>query len=309
MFRRLFALGSALFLSLSACAPGSELESIEEADLTESELTLSMETVNVTKSNADPGLTIITKKAEYVAFFGTQPPASLNFNKSWLLHYSMGVQNTGGYAASFVSVDREGTGANANLVIRTHDQSPGPNCFVTQALTNPQAAVKIPKQKKAIQITHANDAGQTDCGTVQNWCATALCGPGQVCDEFVDACVDEPFCPKVKCANGYECSEDLDQCIGRLCDPEAATGEPESCPANFVCDNQIQCITQPCPAEYRCEPAPPADVTCAEIGWNGVCQGNILKYCSSNEADDMTTQDCAPGSCVVNQQGFADCYE
>ncbi len=304
MFRRLFALGSALVLSLSACAPGTELDSVEQTDLTESELSLSMQIVDVKKSPAPPGLTIIRKKSEFVEFFGTQPPAGLNFNKSWLLHYSMGVQNTGGYEATFVGVEREGSGANAHLLIRSNDQNPGPNCFVTQALTNPQVAVKIPKQSKNIPITHANTATFTDCGTVQNWCATALCETGQVCDEFTDACVEEPFCPKVKCANGYSCSEELDQCIGRLCDPEDA----DSCPANFECLNQIQCITQPCPGEFRCEPAPP-EVTCADIGWNGTCVGNILKYCSSNEADDMTTQDCSPGSCVVNQQGFADCYQ
>ncbi|MBL8741398.1 MAG: hypothetical protein JNK04_09895, partial [Myxococcales bacterium] len=101
------------------------------------------------------------------------------------------------------------------------------------------------------------------------------------------------------CANGYECSEELDQCIGRICDPNLAN----DCPQNFVCENQIACITTPCPTEFRCEPAP--EVTCDQIGWEGICQGATLKYCNG---DDMVTQSCSPGQCEwVEQYGYYDC--
>lgn len=293
----LVALGS--LLGVAACAPGSvDNESESSADDSDA-LSLPLEVLPVSKSEAPPGLTILRKKSEYVAFFGQQPPAGLSFNQSWVLHYSLGIQSTGGFAASIPSVDRIGSGANAQLEIHSQDRAPGPNCMVTQALTNPQVTVKIPKQAKAIPITHANTYVQTDCGTVQGWCATALCGPGQVCDEFSDACVEEPFCPKVKCANGYTCDEDVDACVGRECDPADAS----SCPSGMVCDNQIACITTPCPTEFRCEPAP--EVTCQQIGWVGTCQGTTLKYC---DGDDMTVVDCAPSQCdFVDADGYYDC--
>lgn len=293
----LFSLGSLLAFG---CAPDSGLDDAsEEAQEGEDALSLNVQVLNVTKSNADPGLTIIKKKADYVAFFGQQPPAGLSFNSSWVLHYSMGVQNTGGYAAGIPAVEREGTGSNKRLVVHTTDTSPGPNCIVTMALTNPQVTVKIPKQSNSLGLDQTNESIVTDCGTVQNWCASALCGPGLVCDEFTDSCVEEPFCPKVKCANGYECSEELDQCIGRICDPNLAN----DCPQNFVCENQIACITTPCPTEFRCEPAP--EVTCDQIGWEGICQGATLKYCNG---DDMVTQSCSPGQCEwVEQYGYYDC--
>jgi hypothetical protein len=300
MFRS-FAIASLLSLSslVVGCAPDSGLEDgSEEAQDDESALSLNVQVINVTKSNADPGLTIIKKKADYVAFFGVEPPPGLSFNSSWVLHYSMGGQNSGGYAAGIPAVEREGVPGDKRLVVHTTDTSPGPNCFVTLALTNPQVTVKIPKQNNSIGIDQTNESFVTDCGTVQNWCAAALCGPGMVCDEFTDACVEEPFCPKVKCANGYECSEDLDQCIGRICDPDNS-----DCPANFACENQIACVTTPCPTEFRCEPAP--EVTCDQIGWEGICQGTTLKYCNG---DEMVTQSCSPGQCEWDEaNAYYDC--
>ena len=306
MFHRfLVTIGSLFALGLGACAPDSGLEDLEQAADSENELSLSFVELDSVKSPAPPGLTILRKKSEYVAHFGTQPPADLNFNKSWVLHYSMGVQETGGYDVAFTSIAREGTGANARLVVHTMEEGPGPNCMVTMALSNPQVTVKIPKQNKTIGLDQTNETSVRDCGTVQNFCATKECGPNQVCDEFQDACVEAPFCPKVKCANGYVCDEDVDACVGRPCEPS----DPNSCPANFVCDNQIACITQPCPSEFRCEPAP-APVTCAEIGWVGVCEGTVLKYCSSNSSNDMTTLDCAPGSCEFSQANqYFDCVQ
>lgn len=299
--RLLALLLSSLSFAAAGCAPGSEIESSEQADDDSDALSLAVETIAVSKNPAPPGLTVLTKKSEYVAFFGAEPPASLNFNKSWVLHYSMGIQNTGGFAASIASVERQGSGASSKITVHPVEASPGPNCIVTMALSNPQVTVKIPKQKKGVPVEMAIDYVTTDCGTVQGWCATATCGSGQVCDEFSDSCVKEPWCPKVKCANGYVCDEDVDACVGRPCD----AADSESCPVGFVCDNQIQCVTTPCPADFRCEPAPA--VSCADIGWVGVCQGPVLKYC---DGDTMTTQTCSPGQCdFVESLGYFDCVE
>lgn len=281
------------------CAPGSSVGEQEDAAEDESELSVSFQKLNVRKSNSPEGLTVITRKADYVAFFGEQPPAGVNFNQSWVIHYSLGVKNTGGFGADILSVDRNGPAAARTLDILVQDTSPGPNCIVTQALTNPQVTIKIPKQKTSIDVNHTFASVTTDCGTEQNWCAAALCGPDSRCDEFTDSCVQDLFCPRVRCANGYECSEELDQCIGRICDPE----DSNSCPSGFSCENQIACITQPCPTEFRCEPA--REVTCEEIGWTGICQGPTLKYC---DGDEMTTVECAPGQCeFVDAEGYYDC--
>ncbi|NUP09267.1 MAG: protease complex subunit PrcB family protein [Polyangiaceae bacterium] len=293
----MFSLGC--LLGSVGCTPDSSVDDIEASSDDAEALSLPLQVLDVTKSNAPSGLTILRKKSEYVAFFGAEPPAGVNFNQSWVVHYSIGVQNTGGYSVSFTSIDRIGSGASARLEVHTLDRTPGPNCAVTMALTNPQVTVKIPKQTKTIPVEQIFGLEVTDCGTVQNWCATALCAPGTTCDEFSDACVDDPFCPKVKCANGYECNEDLDACIGRLCDPD----DSNSCPSGFVCENQIACITTPCPTEFRCEPAP--EVTCDEIGWEGICHGPTLKYC---DGDAMTVIDCAPGQCeFVEADGYYDC--
>lgn len=294
----LVALGS---LVSAGCAPGGSIEGDEDDTSERSDaLSIPFTVLNVSKSEAPSGVTILRKKAEYVAFFGQQPPPGLNFNQSWVIHYSMGVQNTGGYAASIVSVDRVGPSGDKRLAIVVGDTVPGPNCIVTMALTNPQVTVKIPKQTKTIPVDQTFDLTITDCGTVQGWCAAALCAPGTVCDEFADACVEEEdFCPRVKCANGYECSEEQNACIGRSCDPQ----DSNSCPSGFVCDNDIVCITTPCPTDFRCEPAP--EVTCDEIGWVGVCQGPDLKYC---DGDDMVEVSCAPGQCAYDDVNeYYDC--
>lgn len=285
-------------VALVACAPSSDVEVGEGADEDASELALSFVELPVTKSAADPALTVITKKADYIAFFGTQPPASVNFNKHWVLHYSTGVQSTGGYDANILSVERIGSGDGARLVVGTESVAPGPGCMVTMALTNPQMTVRIPKQKKTVSVEQAWNETMTDCSQ-PNWCASALCGPGTVCDEYVDACVEEPFCPKVKCANGYVCDEAVDACVGRPCDPNLA----DDCPSGFVCDNQIVCITFPCPAEYRCEPAP--SDPCQGIDWVGTCEGTTLKYC---DAGSLVTIECAPADCGYSESnGYYDC--
>jgi hypothetical protein len=281
-----------------ACAPATDLGDLEDADERAFELSLAFEELDVRKSAAQAGLTVITKTADYVAFFGEAPPAGVDFKKHWVLHYSMGVQSTGGYDANILEIEREGSGAGSSLVITTQDVSPGPMCLVTQALTNPQVTVKIKKQKKTIEIQQITESTVTDCSQ-PNWCAAALCAPGTTCDELVDACVGGDFCPVAKCANGYVCDEDQDACVGRPCDPNDAL----SCPSGMACENHIVCITWPCPADFRCAPA--SDDPCQGIDWAGTCEGSTLKYC---DAGQLVTIDCSPYDCGWNAgQSYFDC--
>lgn len=229
-------------VALSGCSV--ETASTDESDLTS---TVTFKKLAVTKSNADPGLTILKSKAQYLAFFGKPAPASIDFNKSWVLHYSTGMQSTGGFKAEIVGVKRTGSGANRRLEIATRSTSPGPTCAVTEALTNPQMTVKINKQLSPIGIDQTNEEVVTDCSE-PDFCASALCAPGTVCDEATDSCVAPPYCITVKCANGYECDNTARACVPRSCDPT----NPLDCPANFECRNQIQCKMAPCPVDYRC---------------------------------------------------------
>jgi hypothetical protein len=293
-----FAFACALVASFVGCAPQgpNDPEADEEAAQGREPLSVPFEVLSFKKSAAPLGLTVIKTKAQFKSFFGVNAPSSINFNTSWVLNYSLGVKNTGGYTAEITNVDRVGSGSNKKLVVTTNEISPGPGCFVTQSLTNPQITVKINKQNGYVVDQVAN-ASESDC-SVPNWCASALCGPGTQCNETIDACVEEAWCPKVKCANGYECSEEQNACIPRQCNQ----ANPD-CPAGFACENHIVCITFPCPANYRCYPSDP----CQGVDFAGTCQGSTLKWC---DAQVLHTVDCSSYGvgCDWNaSQSYYDC--
>ncbi|MFO0612596.1 MAG: protease complex subunit PrcB family protein [Polyangiaceae bacterium] len=286
-FNRLFALGALLLsTTLAACAPEAPDGTDNEEESARSDadaLSVPFQKLAVTKSAAPAGLTILKSKAQYKAFFGQNPPSSVNFNQSWVVHYSMGVRNTGGYKADIVNVDRTGSGANKHLTITTLDTSPGEACFVTQSLTNPQVTIKINKQSASLPVEQAATFETTDCSQ-PNWCDTAQCGPAQKCIEETDTCKNS-ICMLAKCANGYECDDDAGGCVPRKCDPAVA----DTCPLGFACTNLIQCITTPCPVDYRCHEAP-----CGTTTFEGECADNVLKYCENNT---LHTVDCQSQSC------------
>ena len=240
----LFVAAAPFVVALPACAPDSGVES-DEATSDSAALSLSFEVLPITKSAAPAGITVIKNKAQYVAFFGVQPTSDISFQHSWVINYSMGVENTGGYNAEISAVDRTGSGSHRKLTVSTISTSPGASCPVTQSLTNPQVTVKINKQTNPIAIVQNDDAVVTDCNA---------------------------FCPHVKCANGFECDEAQDACVPRSCDET----NPD-CPAGFSCENHIACITAPCPTDYRCYETDP----CHGITFEGTCTGNTLQYCDN----------------------------
>ena len=227
---------------------------------------ISFTALSAKKSNAAEGLTVIESKAEYVAFFGTKPPASVDFNKHWVLHESLGVKSTGGFATSVKSVKRVGKAATTTIVVETKDVAPGPLCLVTMALTNPQATVRVSRQSGVKLSEIARNTTETDCGNPY-FCAVMLCAMGTTCDELNDACVKDPndaFCPRVRCANGSVCSEELRQCVDQDGDP----CNPNPCGPNQTCYGQYpKCPVQSdgsvnpdChPTAVCSDPPPPAD--------------------------------------------------
>jgi hypothetical protein len=285
-----FAFGGAVVVSstmLLACAPEAPdgTDNDEESARSDADaLSLPFEKLDVKKSASPAGLTVLKSKAQYKAFFGANPPASVNFNQSWVVHYSMGVENSGGFAADITKVERVGSGSNKKLVLTTNDTSPGPTCFVTLSLTNPQITVKINKQTPSnIGVEQVQNSTVTDCSE-PDWCASALCGPGEKCVEATDSC-KKSFCMVAKCANGYECDDDAAACVPRKCDPNVA----DTCPGGFACTNNIVCITTPCPVDYRCHEAP-----CGTTTFEGDCNGNTLEYCDNKT---LHTVDCASAQC------------
>ncbi len=294
-----FVLSLGLGLLGAGCAPDTSVGTeVEAAELGREALSLPFVELDVKKSDAPPGLTILRKKSEFEAFFGQPMPAGLDFNKHWVLHYSLGTQPTGGYEARIVSVERLGAGAQKRLSIGSLDVNPGPACMVTQALTNPQTTVRIAKQKSNIVPDHHNGFELTDCSE-PDFCLSATCPAGTQCDELSDSCIDNDFCPLVRCAKGMVCDEAANACVPGPCDPN----ELGACPIGFECLNQIMCITQPCPEDYRCESV--LDECAAVGGYEGSCEGSKLSYCDEGQ---VYGYDCGSLKCGWNEaQGYFDC--
>jgi hypothetical protein len=282
------------------CAPDSAPEANDE-DLSRegSALSVPFEVLPFSRNAAEPGITVIKNKTQFKAFFGVAAPADLSFVDSWVVHYSTGVQSTGGYGASITGVERTGTGAEKLLTVHTLEVSPGALCPVTMALTNPQQTVKIKRQAAQIPVAEEHAAEVTDCSE-PGFCMKAFCGPGTYCDEATDSCVgnDPTFCHKAKCANGFSCDEAEDACVPRACDPDVAN----DCPADFECANQIMCITTPCPTDFRCVYLGP----CQGIDWAGVCEADgTLKYCDN---DQLVTVPCGAQGCAWDDaNSYFDC--
>jgi hypothetical protein len=253
------------------CAPPGEDVGETESDVAEGDeaLDVAFVAIDARRSAADAGLTVIKSKGAYRDFFGSEPPADVQFNKHWVLHYSMGIMNTGGYGTEITSIEKVGSGQDRRLVVHTVDTSPGFGCFVTQALTNPQVAVRINKHNGA-DVEAAAEVSITDCS-------------------------QENFCHRVRCANGYECDEAQDACVPRACDPEVEN----DCGPLMQCVNRIVCITTPCPADYRCEDP------CAGLTYDGTCEGQTVRWCENLEIFEVTCEE--PTTCGLDEAGFADC--
>jgi hypothetical protein len=295
---RLVSLFLSFALSLAAfgCAPDSGVDPQDRTSREEAALSVPFQVLPFAKSAAPAGVTVIKSKAQFKSFFGVAAPGNVDFLKSWVVHYSLGIENTGGYKAEIVNIERTGSGATKLLTVETRATSPGPMCMVTMSLTNPQVAVVIKRQAAGIPVDESNEAVTTDCSE-PSWCAAALCPDGTQCDEPTDSCQAPPFCPKVKCANGFTCDEEADACVPRPCDPDVA----DTCPGGFVCHNSIVCITTPCPVDYRCIVSDP----CGGVTYEGECDDNTLKYCEDSELHIVS---CASQTCGFDSQNhYYDC--
>lgn len=272
--RTLAALFAAASMVLTVgCAPASEDPTSEESNVVSSDeaLGVAFETIDVRKSDAEAGLTVIKSRQAYISFFGTTPPASVKFNKHWVLHYSLGVQPTGGFGTEIASVERTGSGSSKKLVVTTNDTFPGASCMVTQSLTNPQVTVRINKHN-GMPVEQVANVVTTDCS-------------------------EENFCWKVRCAQGFECDEQQDACVPASCNPD----NENDCGSTMVCMNQIRCITTPCPEDFRCVDP------CGGITYDGTCNADSssVVWCDQGEILEYA---CETGTaCGVDDNGWYDC--
>jgi hypothetical protein len=169
--------------------PGCMAQPADETDVVatqESELRLPFTAIDVRRPNARAGITLLRSAREYRAFFGVQPPADLNFAREAVLHFSTGVKPTGGYAAEILSVDL-GWFAN-RVVVHARDTAPGQGCLVTQALTNPQVAVRFAAPRWPLSIALRTEKVVTNCEEPP-FCASVLCPTNTRCDEERRACI------------------------------------------------------------------------------------------------------------------------
>lgn len=259
-------------LAAAGCAPPGVDTHVE--DTTESEdAAVGFEVLDVRLNDAPAGLTVLKSAAAYRDHFGVEPPQGVSFQKHWVLHYSLGVMPTGGYATEIASIEKAGTGAQRTLIVTTLDTEPGPGCTVTQALTNPQIVVRINKHNGAA-VKHAAEIARTDCG-------------------------DHDFCPLVRCNKGLVCDEAQNACVPGPCDPDDA----DACGQGLACENHIRCVTAPCPEEWLCHFLP--EDPCQGLDYGGSCDGQTVRWC---EEQAIQTLDCGPdGECFEDADGFADC--
>lgn len=280
---------SAVFasVSLAGCAvepgevDGDEGSTSEPTETTSSEGQALAVTVRFTEFQ-DPNANIptsatrrvFTSKAAYRAFFGTNPPRSVNFNRDDVVFFGAGMRRTGGYDASIKSVTKSRTGLTVE--IETSLVSPGPDCMVTMALTNPHVFAKFPKTG-ASYVRFQADQEVRSCSTPTLDCGTVLCAPGTVCEMVPVWCVRAPCpaqpqcveapplsaCAHVRCAAGTECIENADGTAGCQVRPGACLTDEDctlydnycgGCACDVLghnqrpvtCSNHVACFVQPC---------------------------------------------------------------
>src|SRR5262245_28381856 len=120
---RSIAAGAGLLVSLAVFAPGCGADDAqgEAQDLTQS---VSLIPLGVSKAAAKAGLTGLKSKSAYEEFFGSAPPASVDFQKHWVVHYSMGMRKTGGYGTEITHIEKTGSGTKKTLLVKTEDHAP-----------------------------------------------------------------------------------------------------------------------------------------------------------------------------------------
>ncbi len=85
------------------------------------------------------------------------PVPAIDFSKEMVIGVFLGIKPTGGYS---IEVTRIAESAD-RITVYVREVSPGPNCRVTEALTNPYHIVKIETSSKQVDFSVTKDV--TEC--------------------------------------------------------------------------------------------------------------------------------------------------
>ena len=113
-----------------------------------------------------PQQTVLNDAAAYAALWASHaahedPPAAapaVDFGKDTVAAVFAGSQPNGGVTLAATDLKREGAGWRLRLELR----KPGPDCIVTQVMTQPWALERIPGSGQAVRITVQETV--TPCG-------------------------------------------------------------------------------------------------------------------------------------------------
>src|SRR5262245_14380314 len=144
---------------------------------------------------------VIGSASSWRYYIGTEPPAGVDFNYYYVVVYSAGVKNTGGYAASFKTI--KWSNYYSRLYITTSLSSPGSDCIVTMALTKPSVVAKIRKPyPRPYYTSYYKSDSVRSCGTTEPCTTLAMCVAGYTWSNTTCSCVP----------TGSSCTSDS-QCV------------------------------------------------------------------------------------------------
>jgi hypothetical protein len=144
-----------LMIVLSAVAVGCGEKSLAFSEI---------EDFQVPRAIAEQPATKVFKTAEeFQQFFGAPAPASVDFSKSAVAYYGIGMKPNGGYGARIVSISVSAT--KPVLHLETEQSKIGKGCAATQALTYPHHLVRFDRSNSEFSTDiEASDSVVThDC--------------------------------------------------------------------------------------------------------------------------------------------------
>lgn len=127
-------------------------------------------TLNLTPGlNQDaPWARLIASQAEWEAFYAeilprqpgdaAQAPPEIDFTRHQVIAGGIGAQPSGGYRLVVERVDERTDAVNVGILV----VAPGPDCFVTQAITYPETVFVLARSSKPLQFSIAQVT--QDCG-------------------------------------------------------------------------------------------------------------------------------------------------
>jgi hypothetical protein len=294
-----------LLIGLSACDRGDILEIIGEVRSGDGAAVPGSERIpfevfsdEVGDRNLTERRVLLKTRDAYQTFFGHAPPASVNFDREWVIFYAAGQRPSTGFVASLRSLARAGTRLHAV----TQLQSPGRTCVVGDAITVPNVLVKFRAQPDTSSVDFSRVDITVDC-SLTDPCATIDCAAGTHCVARPVTCVrapcppvavcvpDGPFCggiAGIRCPGGGTCQDNP----GDSCDPRTGGADCGGiCKCNVIADCSAPTVWDGSPEVCACVPA-------KDPGAGNQCGS---KTCGSGEyCCNPSCGICAPkgGACI-----------